>query len=171
MCIRDSYSISEITSDPSYKPRAADQRIGYFTTGYTDLGKYKTDDKKIRYINRWHLEKADPSLKMSPPKTPIVFHIEHTTPKRYRYWVKQGILYWNKAFEKIGIRDAIEVLQQDATTSKYMDVSPEDVRYNFVRWLNNDIGTAIGPSRVNPCLLYTSPSPRDATLSRMPSSA
>ena len=26
-------------------------------------------------------------------------------------------------------------------------------------------------SRMNPCLLYTSPSPRDATLSRMPSSA
>ena len=25
--------------------------------------------------------------------------------------------------------------------------------------------------RANPCLLYTSPSPRDATLSRMPSSA
>ena len=25
--------------------------------------------------------------------------------------------------------------------------------------------------RYNPCLLYTSPSPRDATLSRMPSSA
>ena len=30
------------------------------------------------------------------------------------------------------------------------------------------LGTGTGPS---PCLLYTSPSPRDATLSRMPSSA
>ena len=29
----------------------------------------------------------------------------------------------------------------------------------------------IGARRDNPCLLYTSPSPRDATLSRMPSSA
>ena len=28
-----------------------------------------------------------------------------------------------------------------------------------------------GPVRAEPCLLYTSPSPRDATLSRMPSSA
>ena len=33
------------------------------------------------------------------------------------------------------------------------------------RWLTNY------PSRVYICLLYTSPSPRDATLSRMPSSA
>ena len=31
-----------------------------------------------------------------------------------------------------------------------MDIDPEDVRYNFIRWLNNDVGTAIGPSRVNP---------------------
>ena len=28
-----------------------------------------------------------------------------------------------------------------------------------------------GPEKANTCLLYTSPSPRDATLSRMPSSA
>jgi len=31
-----------------------------------------------------------------------------------------------------------------------MDKDPEDVRYNFVRWLNNNVSTAIGPSRVNP---------------------
>ena len=30
---------------------------------------------------------------------------------------------------------------------------------------------ALDPARRTPCLLYTSPSPRDATLSRMPSSA
>ena len=29
----------------------------------------------------------------------------------------------------------------------------------------------LSPERTSPCLLYTSPSPRDATLSRMPSSA
>ena len=29
----------------------------------------------------------------------------------------------------------------------------------------------LGIDKDNPCLLYTSPSPRDATLSRMPSSA
>ena len=31
-----------------------------------------------------------------------------------------------------------------------MDLDPEDVQYNFVRWLNNNISTAIGPSRVHP---------------------
>ena len=33
------------------------------------------------------------------------------------------------------------------------------------------LGDAVNMERLNNCLLYTSPSPRDATLSRMPSSA
>ena len=147
------YSISAISSSPGYKPRVADERIGYFTTAFTDLGKYKDDETRVRYINRWHLTKRDSKLKMSPPAQPIVFYIEHTTPVRYRRWVREGILYWNKAFEKVGIKDAIEVYYQDAklgTERGYMDKDPEDVRWNFVRWLNNNIGTAIGPSRVNP---------------------
>lgn len=144
------YSISEITPNSKYQPRKADERIGYFTTGYSDYGKYVADDTRIRYINRWHLEKRDPSLKLSPPVKPITFVIEHTTPVRYRRWVKEGTLYWNKAYEKVGIVGAIEVLQQDAQTGAYMDKDPEDVRWNFIRWLNNNVGTAIGPSRVNP---------------------
>jgi hypothetical protein len=144
------YSISRIKGSAGYRPRKADERIGYFTTAYSDLGKYTDDEVRTRYINRWHLEKASSSLKLSPPKRPIKFYIEHTTPIRYRRWVREGILSWNKAFEKVGISDAIEVEYQDATTGKNMDLDPEDVRYNFVRWLNNNIGTAIGPSRVNP---------------------
>jgi hypothetical protein len=148
------YSISVIPEPSgSFQPRVADQRIGYFTTSYVDLGKFKDDDKRIRYINRWKLKKADASLKLSPPEEPIRFYIEQTTPDRYRHWVKKGILYWNKAFENVGIRDAIVVLQQDPRIpggEGHTDKDPEDVRYNFVRWLSNDQGTAIGPSRVHP---------------------
>ena len=47
------------------------------------------------------------------------------------------------------------------------------------RWMSNEsfiTGLTVarlfpGPNQINICLLYTSPSPRDATLSRMPSSA
>ncbi len=144
------YSISEIPASTGYTPRIADQRIGYFTTSYADYGKYKEDEVAVNFINRWHLEKRDPSLKISPPVEPIRFYIEHTTPVRYRRWVKQGIEFWNQAFEKVGISDAIEVVYQDKSTGANMDKDPEDVRYNFVRWLNNNQGTAIGPSRVHP---------------------
>ncbi len=144
------YSLSEVPEEGGYRPRKSDERIGYFTTAYSDLGKYKEDDVKTRYINRWRLEKRDPSLKVSPPTKPIRFYIEHTTPVRYRRWVKQGVEYWNKAFGKVGFADPIEVYYQDASTGAYMDLDPEDVQYNFIRWLNNDVGTAIGPSRVHP---------------------
>jgi hypothetical protein len=144
------YSISTIEPTPGYEPRVADARVGYFVTGYSDFGKYDDDETRMRYVNRWHLEKADSKLKLSPPKEPIVFYVEHTTPVRYRRFVADGILAWNKAFEKIGIVGAIEVEYQDAASGRHMEKDPEDVRYNFVRWLNNDQGTAIGPSRVNP---------------------
>lgn len=144
------YSISEIPEGGDYKPRKADQRIGYFTTAYRDLGKFQRDDVNVDYINRWHLKKRDPSLKISPPVEPITFYLEHTTPVRYRRWVKQGVLSWNKAFEKVGISDAIVVHYQDKATGVHMEKDPEDVRFNFIRWLNNDEGTAIGPSRVHP---------------------
>lgn len=144
------YSISEIPQNTGYTPRVADQRIGYFTTSYSDFGKYKKNEVDIHFINRWHLQKRDPSLQISPPVEPIKFYIEHTTPVRYRRWVKQGVLFWNAAFEKIGISDAIEVVYQDKSTKENMEKDPEDVRYNFVRWLNNNEGTAIGPSRVHP---------------------
>lgn len=144
------YSISEIPASTGYSPRKADQRIGYFTTSYEDYGKYKENEVAINYINRWHLQKRDPSLKVSPPVKPITFYLEHTTPVRYRRWVKAGVEYWNEAFEAVGISDAIVVHYQDKATGQNMDKDPEDVRYNFIRWLNNDVSTAIGPSRVHP---------------------
>lgn len=144
------YSIKLITPNKEYKPRLADERVGYFTTNYRDFGKFEPGETRTRYINRWHLQKADPNLELSPPKKPIVFYIEHTTPIRYRRWVAQGVQAWNAAFEKVGIVNAIEVRFQDAKSRQYMDLDPEDARYNFVRWLNNGVGTAIGPSRVNP---------------------
>lgn len=145
------YSFSEVPSTSSgFKPRKADERVGYFTTAFSDLSKYVDDETRVRYVNRWHLEKRDTKLKLSPPKEPIRFYVEHTAPVRYRRWIKAGIDYWNKAFEKVGLVDAIVIEYQDAQSSVHMEKDPEDVRYNFIRWLNNDVGTAIGPSRVHP---------------------
>ncbi|MEM9559561.1 MAG: zinc-dependent metalloprotease, partial [Planctomycetota bacterium] len=144
------YSLSHIKGSQGFRPREADQRVGYFTTAYQDFGKFDSQEVERRYINRWHIEKADKSLKMSPPKEPIVFFVEHTVPVRYRRWVREGIEYWNKAYENVGISGAIEVRFQDKRTGAYMDKDPEDVRHNFIRWLSNDVATAIGPSRVNP---------------------
>ncbi len=144
------YSIAEIPTRSSYKPRLADDRVGYFTTSVKDLGDPAADTPWKRYINRWNLQKADPKLKVSPPKEPIVFYVEHTVPVRYRRWVRDGLLEWNQAFEEVGFDNAIVVYQQDKTTGAHMDKDPEDARYNFICWTNADMGFAIGPSRAHP---------------------
>ena len=140
------YSISELPVT-SYQPRLADDRVGYFLTVLKDFSKKETDDDRfVRYINRWNLEKADPSAEMSTPKEPIIFWLEKTIPFKYRKPIRDGILEWNKAFEKAGYYDAIEVRQQpdDAPWE------PGDIRYNTFRWITAGAGFAMGPSRVNP---------------------
>lgn len=144
------YSWSVLPENTGYKPRAADPRLGFFTTSQQSLGDPSDIEPWKRVINRWNLQKADPSLKLSPPKQPIVWYIESTTPVRYRRFVREGIEMWNEAFAQIGIINAVEVYQQDAASGAHMDKDPEDVRYNFFRWNTNSVPYAIGPSRVDP---------------------
>jgi hypothetical protein len=139
------YGISMLPTD-GYKPRNADDRVGFFLTAVKDFTRDAGDTSFVRLINRWRLEKADPSAKVSVPKKPIRFWIERTVPLEYRRYVREGILEWNKAFEKIGFLDAVEVRQQDDKD----EFDPEDIRFNTVRWITADAGFAIGPSRVNP---------------------
>ena len=100
----------------------------------------------MRYINRWNLQKSDPSADKSPPKQPIVFWLEKTIPFKYRKPIRDGIEEWNKAFEKAGYYNAIEVHQQPDDAQW----EPGDVRYNTFRWITSDAGFAMGPSRVDP---------------------
>jgi len=139
------YSISKIPNN-GYQPRLADDRVGYFLTVVKDFSSKSDRDQFVRYINRWNLEKADPSAPISPPKQPIVFWIEKTVPYKYRKAIYDGIYEWNKAFEKAGFSNAIEVRQQPDNA----DWDPEDVNYNTFRWITSNAGFAMGPSRVNP---------------------
>ena len=139
------YSISTVPSN-GYKPRLADDRIGYFVTAIKDFSKKGEQDQFVRYINRWNLQKADDSADLSPPKKPIIFWLEKTVPYQYRKTIREAILEWNKAYEKIGFANAIEVRQQRETDTW----DPEDINYNTFRWITSNAGFAMGPSRVNP---------------------
>lgn len=144
------FSLGMPEKSKGFKPREADRRVGIYFESFEDRAINDGGSQIVRYANRWHMQKADPNLNMSPPREPIVYYIEHTTPTRYRRWVRDGILSWNKAFEQVGIIGAIEVRQQDATTGAYMDLDPEDMRYSFVRWTNAGMGFAIGPVHAHP---------------------
>jgi hypothetical protein len=143
------YSMSRLPKT-DYKPREADLRLGYFLTVQEDFSKPETDDTRfVRYVNRWHLKKADPDLEMSPPEEPIVFYVDKSVPVKYRKAVRDGILEWNRAFEKVGIVDAM-VVRQQTEDNEFADLEPGDVRYNFFRWIASGRSFAMGPSRVNP---------------------
>jgi hypothetical protein len=148
--VRVTYSVGKLEGTPGYKPREADSRVGYFYDHHLDYGRTGKDDLISRYISRWNLEKADTSLAMSPVKKPVVWYIEHTTPIRYRRYVRDGIQMWNDAYAEVGLLGAMEVLQQDSGTGAHMDKDPEDARYNFFRWNTSAATYAIGPSRTNP---------------------
>ncbi|GIV09695.1 MAG: hypothetical protein KatS3mg019_1786 [Fimbriimonadales bacterium] len=140
------YNLWELPVNNGYVPRFYDPRVGYFTTSYEDFTR-EQEDQTRRYILRWHLEKADPNAELSPPKEPIVFWIDNATPYEYRDAIREGILEWNKAFEKIGIKDAIVVKQMPDDA----DWDHADMRYNVVRWVTSPSnGYAVALFRANP---------------------
>jgi hypothetical protein len=133
--------------DGGYRPRVADDRVGYFLSATKDFGSTNPDTTFVRYVNRWRLEKADPKAKLSPPKKQIVWYIEDTVPFEYRPYVEEGIREWNKAFEKIGFREAIAVRWQEPGRD---DFDPEDTNYCTFRWVTTDNGLAMSNLRANP---------------------
>lgn len=141
------YSISKRPESSTYRPRIADDRVGYFLVAIKD---FSTDmpNPFHRYIYRWNLEKKDPTAAISEPKRPIIFWVENTTPPEYREAVKEGIESWNKAFEAAGFKNAIvgKIMPDDA------DWDPADVRYSVVRWIESNQPSfgGIGPAIVNP---------------------
>lgn len=114
----------------SYQPRYADPRVGYFTTDYFDVGKMKEVDRKTELIQRFDLRKKDPNAALSEPIKPIVWTLDPSIPEEYKDGVRQGILFWNKAFEKVGFKNAMVV--QDAPDDP--DYNHADGRYNVIRW-------------------------------------
>ncbi len=139
------YGLVELP-DSGYQPRLADDRVGYYLSVVKDFSSDNKDSAFLRYAKRWRLEKVDASAKLSPPKKKIIFWIDKSVPDEYRSYVREGILEWNKAFEKIGFREAIEVRQQEDTD----DIDPEDINNNTFRWIASGQSYAMGPSRANP---------------------
>lgn len=131
----------------NFTARKDDYRVGYFMTASNDM----TSPKATNYhdvIHRWLLEKKDINALLSEPKEPIVWWIEKTTPREWRETIKAAGLTWNKAFEKAGFKNAVQIFEQPDTAT--WDAG--DIRYNVLRWNSspNPIFGGYGPSFVNP---------------------
>ncbi len=133
------------------RPRLADARVGYFTTNVSDFTNPDKREQKSRFINRWRLEKKDASVApgvLSEPKEPITYWLDKNIPTAYRKAVTDGILEWNKAFEKVGFKNAVVVKQQ----ADGDDFDTSATRFASIRWVagSNIPFGARGPSKTDP---------------------
>jgi len=141
------YSLAPLPEQPMHA-RNADQRVGHFTTSYFDLGSGLAD-VRTHLVERWRLEKKDPAADVSDAKDPVVVWMDRNIPEAYRAAVRAGILEWNKAFERAGIRNALDVRQQAADADW---TTVEGTRHIAVRWfaMQGPGAVAVGPSQSDP---------------------
>ena len=141
------YNLTKLPDEPM-RPRLADARVGYFTVSRFDYSDNLSLTPRVSYVRRWRLEKKDPSAELSEPKQPIVFWIDRNVPLRYRDTIVEGVLEWNKAFERIGFKDAVQArIQPDDA-----DFDTLDARHASIRWMTTarPVFGGIGPSQADP---------------------
>ncbi len=140
------YNFAKPAEVPMAK-RRTDPRLGHFFDVVTDLSNDLKPNPRQHLVNRWRLEKKDPAAAVSEPVQPVVYWLDKNIPPQYRKSVEAGILEWNKAFEKIGLLNALVVRQQPDDA----DWDNMDARHASIRWfVGADVGFAIGPSHTDP---------------------
>jgi hypothetical protein len=113
-----------------YKPRMFDPRASFFSSViFHDFGRSLELPGDVHYALRHRLEKQDPHAAVSEPIKPIVYYVDRGAPEPMRTALVEGALWWNKAFEAAGFRNAfrVELLPEDA--------DPIDIRYNIMTWV------------------------------------
>ncbi len=141
------YSLARLPAQ-AMAARAADSRLGHFVSVTDDFSDDLARSPRQRHVNRWRLEKKDAAAELSEPVKPITFWLDRNIPLKYRAAITAGVLEWNKAFERIGFKDAIVAKQQPDDAS----FDTLDANVASLRWMVNHEPSfgAIGPSHVDP---------------------
>ena len=146
-----SYSLA-LVPESAMRPRIMDSRIGVDYSARLGIPVEGAGTKKIYYSHRWNLvprdKKAYTKGKLSEPVQPIRFYLDNTFPEAWKKPIREGVLAWNKAFEKIGYRNAIEVVDFPKDQE---DFDPDNVQYSCIRYIPS--GSSSEPSSdkyVNP---------------------
>jgi hypothetical protein len=86
-------------------PRVADPRVGHFVDEVWDFTDDRNRTPRQYLVQRWRLEKKDPTATLSEPVKPIVYWIDRNVPEKYRGAVRGSIL-GGTGRSKIGFKDA-----------------------------------------------------------------
>lgn len=125
------YNLIQAPSD-GYMPRIYDWRVGYFSQPFMDFASDDITHRDVHYISRWNF---GPRTSAAPVAAshPIVYYLSRDIPAQYRGAVRGALLAWNDAFRRVGILNAVQVLDQPADDPNW---DADDIRYNVVRWVS-----------------------------------
>ncbi|MCM1518631.1 MAG: zinc-dependent metalloprotease [Pseudoflavonifractor sp.] len=147
-----SRSIVRLPDDPM-RPRLQDNRVGYFSELKNLYSSSIDGAEQYTIINRHRLEPRDEDREayfagqLVEPKKKIVFYVDSAFPEKWRGAVKEGIEYWNTAFEAAGFKNAIEARDYPKDDPTF---DPDDIRYFCVRYCVTPTANAMGPSYTDP---------------------
>lgn len=134
-------------------PRLSDARVGIFNSVKYDINSAADRARNVYIAHRWRLEPKKLSDyvagRLVEPKQPIVFYVDPNFPATWQQPIREGVLRWNKAFEKIGFKNAVQV--RDFPTAKEdPQFDPDNLAYSCIRYIPNSDENAMGPSWVDP---------------------
>ena len=136
--------------DTKMKPRISDRRIGTFLTAKQRIPD-GTPVETYTLSNRWRLEPSDTAAyargERVRPVEPIVFHLDTLFPAAWREAIRRGVLRWNRAFERIGFAEAVEVRDFPRNDPGF---DPGNLAYSCIRYVPSQVENAMGPSWVDP---------------------
>ena len=132
------------------KPRILDPRIGVFPTAKRNISP-KDGSSIYAYANRWRLEPKDWQAwergELVELVKPIVFYLDPNFPENWKPAIREGVLDWNMAFEKIGFKNAVQVKDFPTADSTF---DPDNLKYSCIRYVPSGVANAMGPSWVDP---------------------
>ena len=133
------------------KPRVSDGRIGVFLTGKQLLSNKEDGIKTYTLANRWRLEPRDMKAwergELVEPVKPIVYYLDTLFPENWKAPIKEGVLRWNAAFEKIGFKNAVRIYDFPKNDPSF---DADNLKYSCIRYLPVGTANAMGPSWVDP---------------------
>lgn len=133
------------------RPRISDSRLGIFLSNKMHVSDESDGVKRYSVAHRWRLEPQDTEAwkrgELVEPVKPIVFYLDNTFPESWKAPLREGILRWNSAFEKIGFKYAVQVCDFPLDDP---DFDPDNLKYSCVRYIPSTVANAMGPSWVDP---------------------
>ena len=143
-------------------PRIQDSRIGVFwsmdantptATSKHEISSIEDGMRPYILANRWRLEPTDIAAWKKgvtvDVKKPIVWYVDNTFPAEWKSSIRKGVLVWNKAFEKIGLKNVMQV-RDFPTEEEDPSFDPDNLKYSCIRYSPSATMNAMGPSWVDP---------------------